>query len=274
MKGSLLFQFTSADIDFLISSARPEMSDRYRFRQLLMEDERFRDFTLSEERIFRNLISKEENFVRISPRLYFEILLRHVKKELETAGHTIEAAGTHRVAVFDIGEVRNLLSGEDVLLYLADMLNSFTRISSYIISYRVKSGIRRKIRFNDMDLDNLIGMYEYADDEDRFGFLKRIADICLFLPAMFPEYVGYSYRYPHSGQLRPSVPGVFRKDAEEYEEIGKNFYRLAAEHPFSEGLERVLLLLHDGFRAAQKPINYLSQRYLSYNRQELFKLGA
>lgn len=274
MTRSLLFHFTSADIDFLISSAQPEMSDRNRFRRLLMEDERFRDSTLSEERVFRDLVSKEENFVRISPRLYFEILLRHVKKKLEMAGHTIEAAGVHKVAVFDVGEVKSLLSREDALLYLADMLNSFTRISSYTVSYRVKSGIWRKIRFNDMDLDSLISMYEYSDDEQRFGFLKRIADICLFLPAMFPEYVSYSYRYPHSGQLRPSIPGTFRKDAEEYGEIGRKFYRLAAEHPFSEGLGRVLLLLHESFQAAQKPINYLSERYLSYNRQNLFKLEA
>jgi hypothetical protein len=42
------------------------------------------------------------------------------------------------------------------MLYLVDMLTSFTKIESYAISIRVRKGAWKKIRFSDLDIHSLI----------------------------------------------------------------------------------------------------------------------
>lgn len=39
--------------------------------------------------------------MKISPGLYFEILLRRTRKDLEDIGHTIERIGSQKIAIFD-----------------------------------------------------------------------------------------------------------------------------------------------------------------------------
>jgi len=59
---------------------------------------------------------------------------------------------------------------------------------------------------------------------------------------------------------------------QEYEEEGRIFYRLAAEHESARMLElsRVFWLLHENFNAARKPLNFISQHYFAHKRSELF----
>lgn len=68
----------------------------------------------------------------------------------------MEKTNTMRVPVFDTKDVIDLLRKEDLLDYLADMLSSFTRIESYAISFRIKKGFWKTIRFNDMDIQSLM----------------------------------------------------------------------------------------------------------------------
>lgn len=127
----------------------------------------------------------------------------------------MEKTNTMRVPVFDTKDVIDLLRKEDLLDYLADMLSSFTRIESYAISFRIKKGFWKTIRFNDMDIQSLMSFWEVVEDEYRFGFYKRIADICLFMLGLFPDYTEHEYRYPFSGQIRPHVAGKLRTSPEE-----------------------------------------------------------
>jgi hypothetical protein len=268
--GSL--RFTDADLDFLVSVVAPEVKDKAKLRQLIQQDEDFRDSFIGDEKTFRQVVDDEELFLKISPELYFEILLRKARKELETASHTIEIEGTKKIAVFDTKEVVELISRQRVLLYLAEMLSSFTKIESYSISYRVRKGIWRKIRFNDLDIDSLARFCESVDEEHRLGFFKRIADICLFMLGVFPGYVQYSYRYPSSGELRPQIVGRARRSAPEYLEEGRKFYKLAAEHPAARtyGLSEVFWLFHANFHVVQKPLNFIAEHYIHYKKHSLF----
>ena len=163
-----------------------------------------------------------------------------------------------------------------MLEYLADMLASFTRIESYSISFRARRGIWRKIRFNDLDMHSLMSFCDAVDKEHRFGFFKRIADLCLFILGVFPEYVRFTYRYAYSKEVRPPIVGRMRRSTEEYEEEGRKFYKLAAGHPVAGTIQlsKVLWLLHSNFRAAQKPLNFIAQHYLHNTRQNLFGMGA
>ena len=259
---------TVADLEFLVSTAAPESGNRGRLKQILEEDEDFRNAFLDDENTIRKVISDKEAFLKISPRLYFEILLRQVRKKLATASHTVERGGTHKVVVFDAGKVVDLLTRTPVLHYLADMLSSFTKVESYSLSYRVGERVWKKIRFHDADLDSLIRCMESAGEEYRFPFYKRIADICLFLLGVFPEYVRASSRYPLSGEPRPRFAGRTGRTMEEYEEEGKRYYRLASLHPEAQGreLSEVFGFLHESFHVARKPLHLIALNYIHCER--------
>lgn len=266
-------QLSERDVDFVVTTAVPDSKDKGKLKRLIREDEAFRKGLVGDEKVFRKLMADEELILRISPALYFEILLRRAVKELEGASHTIERAGTQAVPVFDTKEVLGLLARQAVLDYLADMLSSFTRIESYVIPVRVRRGIWRKLRFNDMDIDSLSRFCEAVDEEYRFSFYKRIADVCLFILGLFPEYAQFDYRYPSSGEPRPRIAGRSRRGMEDYEEEGRRFYRLAGEHPSAGqlGLSEVLWLLHDNFNTAKKPLNFISDHYLHHKKLKLFE---
>jgi hypothetical protein len=263
---------TEADLDFLVAAAAPEVRDQAGLRRLIRTDEDFRNSFLEEKSVLKKVLSDEEACLKISPRLYFEILLRQTRRELETTQYTVERTGTQKVAVFDAREVLDLLSRPEMLAYLAHMLSTFTRLESYSLAVRVGRGSWRKIRFNDLDIDSLICCSEWVEEDYRLGFFKRIADICLFILGLFPDFVRAQHRYPFSGELRPQLPGRARRTLTDYEEEGKRFYQLAAEHPAASSLKLsgIFELLYGRFHVAPKPLNFMAEHYLHYQRRHLF----
>ena len=123
-----------------------------------------------------------------------------------------------------------------------------------------------------MDIDSLVRFCQTVDKEHRFGLYKRIADLCLFILGMFPEYVTMDYRYPSSGEARPRLFGRLRRSAEDYEEEGRRFYKLAGEHKNAALLDiaEVLRQLHDKFNLAKKPLNFISEHFLQFRKEKLF----
>ncbi|HXX33309.1 MAG TPA: hypothetical protein VEM15_02435, partial [Thermodesulfobacteriota bacterium] len=164
------------------------------------------------------------------------------------------------------------LAKESLLDYLADMLSSFTRIVAYAFSIQIGEHIFEKVRVNDLDMLSLIDLCEAVEDTYRLGFYKRIADICLFIIGIFPDYAEYDYRYPFSGQLRPQFRGKARMSLEDYEKEGRKFYKLAAEHPSARELDlsEVFWALHEDFQKAKKPLNFVAEHYLRYKRYRFF----
>lgn len=260
------------DLDFLVDSVSPEVADKSRLRQIIREDEDFRNSFIADEGVFSKLMDDEEIFLKISPTLFFEVLLRRAAKDLEGASYTVERTSTMKIPIFDTRDLVELLTKESLLLYLADMLSSFTKIESFTISFRVRKGIWKKIRFNDLDISSLMSFCEAVEDEYRLGFYKRIADICLFILGIFPDYAERDYRYPFSGQLRPQIQGKLRISPEDYEKEGQKFYKLAAEHQTATelNLSEVFWTLHANFRKAKKPLNFIAEHYLHYRRQSVF----
>jgi len=271
-RSSQHLRLTERDLDFLVETTSPGVVDKFRLKQILKEDEGFRNSFIEDEKVFRRLMDDEEIFVKISPALFFEILLRKVSKDLKGISYTVEKTGTVKIPVFDAKAVANFLSKEPLLHYLADMLSSFTRVESYTLSLQIREGIWEKIRFSDLDIFSLMALCEVVDDEYRLGFYKRIADICLFILGMFPDYAEHDYRYPFSGQLRPQIRGKVRIGPEEYEKEGRRFYKLAAEHHGAKGLglTEVFRALHEDFQKAKKPLNFIADHYLQHRRQKFF----
>jgi hypothetical protein len=265
-------RLTDRDLNFLVETASPGVSDKGNLIRIIREDEDFRNSYISDEKVFRKLMDDEEVLLKISPTLYFEILLRKAARDLSSAGYTLEKTLTMSIPVFDTNDLVALLEQKSMLVYLADMLSSFTRIQSYAVSVRVRRGVWRKFRFNDLDIRSLMSFCELVEDPYRFGLYKRIADICLFMLGLFPEYVERNYRYPMSGRVRPNVGPSPRINPAEYEKEGRRFYKLAAEHETARQLELedVFRALHGNFQKAKKPLNFIAEHYLKYKRQMLF----
>ena len=265
-----LNRLSDRDLDFLAETASPEIKDKSRLKEIIQEDEDFRNSYVGDEKVFRKLMDDQEIFLKISPALFFEVLLRKAANDLEESGYTLEKTSRMKIPVFDTKEVSELLTREPLLLYLADMLASFTKIQSYTLSFRVRKGVWEKIRFNDLDILSLMNFCRAAGDEYRIGFYKRIADICLFILGIFPDYAERDYRYPFSGQVRPHILGKLRISQEDYEKEGRKFYKLAAEHPSAKELDlaETFLALYENFQKAKKPLNFISDHYLQYTRHK------
>jgi hypothetical protein len=140
------------------------------------------------------------------------------------------------------------------------------------IPVRVRQGLWRRYRTNELDVDSMMRYCQAVEEEHRFSVYRRIGDACLFMSSMFPEHIESQYRYASSRQVRPGSRGRVVASLEEYEEHGRAFYRLAAEHETAraEGLDEVLATLSQHFVLAEKPLTFVANRYLLFTRHKLF----
>ena len=74
----------------------------------------------------RHVLGKKQNLETE----FFEILLRKAADDLSRVGYTYEKSRTMSNSVFDVDDPVSLLNRESLLIYLADMPSSFTRIDS------------------------------------------------------------------------------------------------------------------------------------------------
>ena len=261
--------FTEVDLDFLIGEAAPQASNKLRLRQMILEEQEFRQAIVGDERVFQRVIRDAEVMVKLSPALYFEILLRKASKELDLSAYTVERIGKETIPVCDTSSVTELMGQPRVLEYLAQMLASFTVIESQVRRVRVRRGIWRRIRHNDMDIDSLVQLCSAADEENRLGYYKRIADVCLFVSSVFQEH---SYFGQEGGQSTFPASRRMRRSLEDYEWEGKRFYRLAGSHPAARlaGLSDIFGVLREQFIYARKPLRFIASQYLHSSRANLF----
>ena len=273
MMGGLFSQFTDSDVLFLVKTVDPRLVARL---ETIRGDPAIVEGMLEQEagKLFERimLMSEETTVTSVSPGFLFHVLLRRADTELRAQSYTMERTAGTKIPVFDSDEVVRFLSDRAVLNYLAEMLASFTRVESFTMPVRVRKGVWRKFRFSDMDVDSLMTLCEAVDEESRFSFYKRIADLCLFILGMFPEYVASDLYHSLSGQRVRRPLRRLRRSAEDYEEDGKRFYKLAREHRSAAELEltEVFWQLHEKFNLARKPLNYLSEHYLQFRKQRLF----
>lgn len=252
-----MHRFTDADLYFLAStvSADPQRAGDLR------SDDLWLDHVLDDERLLRRLRDDTEAIAQISPWLLFTVLLRRVRRELQAASYTIEELGGERVAVFDARRAGALLDDPQVQDYLIELLVSFTRTSSFVLDVE-EQGTRRRRRFSDSSSEDMIALAALLPDDLRFPFLRRIADIALFVTGVFPDSLiaptGISRRDVRS----LGWPGA--RTMEEYEEEGRHFYRLASEHLVARrtGMTELLATLADAFPLARKPLNFLASQYI------------
>jgi len=262
------------DLLYLVETLMPQHANRERTVDLIQDDDRLIGDMLDDDRLFQRLMASEDVLVRVSPWLFFSVLLRRTQRDMEQESFTVERRNRQKVVLFDTDRVLDLISQGPVRDYLATMLASFARIESITVPVQVREGVWRTYRTNELDIEGMMRYSETTDEPFRFEPYRRIADVCLFLTGLFPEYIEAQYRYPQSRQLRPRARGRVCVSQDDYEALGRVFYRRAAEHEMArmEGLDNVLTTLSEEFILAEKPLDLLANRYLRLKRHALFGL--
>ena len=264
---------TLSDLEFVVEEASPSALNPERLKQIVRDDPSFRNTIVSDDKVFNRVVaSHDEELLRISPALYFDVLLRRALKDLGRESHTLERSGRETVVVFDTNEVTDFLSNESVIDYLSNMMTSFIKVESYAIPVRVRRGTWRRVRFNDMDISSLVKLAGSVDEIHQFQYFKRIAAVCLFILGIFPNFVDDNNRNVFDRTKHVGTSSRGQRTAEEYSDIGKQFYQTAAYHQTADaaGLAEPLHLLRDNFGVAQKILNIISERYMRFSRSPVF----
>ncbi len=237
-----------------MTTVTPNAKNKKEIKTAVSEDPQFRNSFLGHDLLFERITDNRQVVAGISPALFFEILLRRAAKEMRESVYTVERTISQRIPVFDTKETLAFLDEEGVFDYLVRMLVSFVA--------------HQKQTATDINLENLLKLGENATEDQRFAIYKRIADVCLFILGIFPEYVMYDYYWLFFNKKIP-IRGEITRTVGDYEMLGQEFYRLAAQQETAQAnlLDQTLELFSKKFYVAKKPLNYLSEHFVVLARQ-------
>ena len=244
--------YCDADVAFVLQAVAPAHTVRGRLGDAFRADREIREGMLVSDLLADAVMQTEEPLLRVSPMLFFSMLVARVRRDLTSHRFTVEESGRHAAVVFDAGDALALLCKPHVFDYLILLLVSFVQVRTVTLAVADDRGRRRMLRFDTLDLDSMIQAAALAVEPERFSAYQRVADLCLFTIGVFPE------RIRAQGGRSAAVVRA------EWIEHGSRFYRLASRHQTAHELqmENVLAELGSNFNLAAKPLNVLSDRYL------------
>lgn len=255
-----------------IVRARPAMLD-----QLLANQDVFED-------VFR---PDAEVALRqpVSPFLVFAVAVARTTGELTKANSFPEwFRPRQRVVALDPGPVRDFLADGWRRLFLAELLASYSHVSSGSVLVHTRRGWRRQ-RFSELDPVRLAGLLEVVPEIERPGVYRRLGDLALFLTGVFPDHTalhGFSNlaqaRLLRAGRFDPrSAPPEPAEDAVALlDELGRRWYRLAYRgipEPKPVGTA-ILAELSERFGDARRILNVMTDRLLFGVRDRWFGFGS
>jgi hypothetical protein len=261
----MLSRLTDSDLRFLVETVAPQRTDPDRVIELVRDKEDFLEQMLENPKLLDRLANDKEALVRVSPYMLFSVLLRQVRRELEKTGVVYEPESRgRRIPVFEAPAVIDLLAKPEAREYLVGLLCSFVRTNSGYVYWRERGTWHRR-KFNDTDLDDMMALAGMVDPELRPRYLKRVADIALFLSGIFPDRA-----LRVTTRSRPFFTA--ERTLQDYEQTGHQFYALAAREMPEARLRPLLETLSEKFTLARSALNSLSDRYLKYHRSHYFEL--
>src|SRR2546430_11939591 len=142
--------------------------------------------------VFRTLFGTpgRDPMVRGSPFLVVAVLIHRVARDLGAASFVDEWVGPRqRVPVFDMGGLREF--GADPLhrFFLAELLASYTHVSSGSVLVQTTRGWRRR-RFSELDPVRLVELAEAVPDAERPSVYRRVGGLSPVLNGIFLDYAG------------------------------------------------------------------------------------
>jgi hypothetical protein len=148
-------QFTAGDMDF-ITAVLGKKKESMSFLVSLLTDLETRDMILDDDMLFRALL-EHRGWLRVSPHLYFYVLVRHVLRQ----------SGLEDRTVAD---------------YVAELLTEFSR------EERTRCIIRGQLQPMDYFFEMLAAL-QTADDYTAFCLRAHIGNHSLFFSGVFPERI-------------------------------------------------------------------------------------
>jgi len=276
MLSSLYLEHLSdADLAFLGAAGESHHDARHYPEQL--------EALLESPQTFRALFATpgRDPLLRGSPFLIFAVLIHRVVRDLGQASFIEEWVGPRqRVPVFDTSSLRDF--GADPLrrLFLAELLASYTNVTSGSTMVKTTRGWRRR-RFSELDPLRLIELAEVVPQVDRPSVYRRLGDLSLFLTGIFPDYAGERLVAERDRrQLERALGAADRERAERHdgvwllEQLGRRAYRIAQQGADRQAtMAAVLAEVSENFAAARRLLNFLTDRYLFPMRRQWFGTG-
>jgi hypothetical protein len=260
-------RLTDSDLRFLVETVATRRTDHDHVIELVRDKEDFLEQMLDDPRLLDRMLLDEEALVRVSPYMLFSILLRQIRRELEKGGviYEPEVRG-RRIPIFQAPAVVEFLSRPEAREYLVELLCSFVRTNTGYIYWKER-GTWHKRKFNDTDLDDMIALTRMVDPELRHRYLRRAADIALFLSGIFPDQATWM-------AARPKRTAANQRTIQDYEQAGHRFYALAARETPEGSLRSLFETPSEKFILARSALNSVSDRFLKYHRGRYFEVPA
>ncbi len=261
----------------------------------IKSDPELLDYLLGSEDVYSALFGPSEApLVQVSPFLGFAVLMHRGAAAISNATFITEWIGPRkRVPLFDTSKVRILLKDPEGRLFLAELLASFTHISSGVVYFTVPGGKRKRRRFSELDLQSLLRLASEAAELDRLQIIKRIGDLSLLLAGVFPDYVGSmfekSLRFRSAvskaiaevGMEAPTkamfgdlveAPGAPAAGLRALDMLASSCYTavLRSNIGGASGAADVLKKVASDSEAARRALNFVSDRYLYKYRTSWF----
>ena len=218
--------------------------------------------------------------VGISPFLAFASAVHRTAAELEGTSFVEERwAPRLRVPVFDVADLRALLSDPVKRYFFVELLASYTRVTSGVTWTRTARGWRRR-RFSELDPTRLAEQLEVVRPEERAGVYRRLGDLALFLLGVFPDHpppLGPGATTERLLRLS-GLPSQFTDGLAPLpllELLGARWYSAAvssarsAHQPVTGPLD-VVRYMAGHFRQARRVLNAVTDRYLFPWREQWF----
>ena len=154
-------QFTGSDIEFIKSVICSDQTSSEHLNTLIADPESM-DVILDDKRLLREVLDRPA-YLKISPRLYFYILVRYVLKNAD-------------------------IDDTNLTDYIAELLTEYAR------SDRSKRPISTDGQSVEYFTDVLAAM-EKADERMRFFIQLFVGNYSLFIAGVFPNYLRYRTQY-------------------------------------------------------------------------------
>ncbi|MEJ2864273.1 hypothetical protein [Actinomycetospora flava] len=127
-------------------------------------------------------------FRHVSPFLLLAAAVHRTSRALVGRLHTPDrTAPRTRVPIFDAPVLAAFAADPEHRLHLAELLASYSRLTSGAVWRRDEWG-RRRERWDELDLPALARLLSAVPADQQPGVWRRIGDGALFLAGVFPEY--------------------------------------------------------------------------------------
>jgi hypothetical protein len=250
---------------------------------------------LSSRRVFEAVFSapkESDPLLGASPFLVFSVAVHRAAVRLKSTGYVSERLGPGRRApVFDVDELRGFVAMPWHRYFLAELLASYTHVTSGSIVVSTPRGLRRQ-RFSELDPVRFAGLLDVVSGAERPGILRRLGDLALFLTGVFPDYVAKQGFGPiaEGRLLRASGIAVGRREGlprepgaaafgdrgavELLEQLGQRWYGAAVALLSDPPAPSVAVLgeLPRRFRQARRVLGVVTEECLFTHRNQWFGL--